>query len=113
MAPPGPVKLTCAGVKVAGLISSLKVSCTELRGELLDHWPMGLAETTYAPFGLATAAAAFRRPPVVTLPTRLGSAVVWSRIASMTWLIDQLGWAASTRATVPVTNGAAIEVPLR
>ncbi len=30
----------------------------------------------------------------------------------MTWLIVQLGWAASTRAIAPVTMGAAIEVPL-
>ena len=30
----------------------------------------------------------------------------------MTWLIDQVGWAASTSAIVPVTRGAAIEVPL-
>ena len=31
--PPGPVSVTCDGVKVAGLISSLNVSCTELRPE--------------------------------------------------------------------------------
>ena len=61
---------------------------------------------------LATAAAALTMPPVVTLPTSLGSGVVVSSTASMTWLIDQVGWAASTSATVPVTRGAAIDVPL-
>ena len=78
-------------MKVAGLISSLKSSVTELKPELLLTEPSGVAETTYGPSVLATAAAALTMPPVVTLPTRLGSGVVVSRTASMTWLIDQLG----------------------
>ena len=61
---------------------------------------------------LATAAPTFTTPPVVTLPASAGSGVTVSSTASMTWLIDQVGWAASTRATVPVTRGAAIDVPL-
>ena len=74
--------------------------------------PLGVDETTYGPSVLATAAAALTMPPVATLPTSLGSGVVVSRTASITWLIDQVGCAASTSATVPVTSGAAIDVPL-
>ena len=46
MVPFGPVSVTCDGVKVAGLISSLKVNCTELRGEAPVPEPLGVAETT-------------------------------------------------------------------
>ena len=74
--------------------------------------PLGVAETTYGAVGVGDGGGRVTMPPVVTLPARAGSGVVWSRTASMTWLIDQVGWAASTRATVPVTKGAAIEVPL-
>ena len=44
--PPGPVRVTCDAVKVAGLISSLKFSCTELRPEPPLIEPSGVAETT-------------------------------------------------------------------
>ena len=56
-----------------------------------DRADLGAAETTYGPSVLATAAAALTMPPVVTMPARLGSGVVWSSTASMTWLIDQVG----------------------
>ena len=51
-------------------------------------------------------------PPLFTKVASCESGVAVSRTASTTWLIDQVGCAASTRATVAVTKGAAIEVPL-
>ena len=89
--PLGPVSVTCDAVKVAGLISSLNVSCTELSGE-------APCPSRSASRRRRTPRRCCRRqpprsatPPVVTLPVSAGSAVVWSRTASITWLIDQVG----------------------
>ena len=59
-----------------------------------------------------TAAAALSSPPVATLPAREATGVVVERIARRMSAAVARGLAAASRATVPVTKGTAIDVPL-
>ena len=70
--PPGAESVTCDGVKVAGLISSLNVTWMLEKPVPPAIVPLGVDETTYGPSVLATAAAALTMPPDVTLPTSCG-----------------------------------------
>ena len=60
----------------------------------------------------ARAAAALTSPPVATLPARAGSGTAVERIAVRICAAVACGFAAASSATVPVTWGVAIEVPL-
>ena len=60
----------------------------------------------------ARAAAALTSPPVATLPARAGSGTAVERIAVRICAAVACGFAAASSATVPVTCGVAIEVPL-
>jgi len=58
-----------------------------------------------------SAAKALSRPPVATLPARAGTASTEPRIAERIWPAEALGRTDAKSATVPVTCGAAIDVP--
>ena len=60
----------------------------------------------------ARAAAALTSPPVATLPARAGSGTAVERIAVRSCAAVAWGFAAASSATVPVTCGVAIDVPL-
>ena len=73
--------------------------------------PLGVAESTYAPSVLATAAAAFTMPPVVTRAASEGSrrGLVEDRADD---LAHPPTWVSGVhQGDRPVTKGAAIEVP--
>ena len=57
------------------------------------------------------AAKAFSRPPLATLPASSAVGVTPLRIAPRISATEMPGLAAASRATTPVTCGAAIEVP--
>ena len=60
-----------------------------------------------------TAAAASSRPPVATLPERAATGLTVERSADRISAAVALGFAAAMSATVPVTYGVAIDVPLK
>ena len=99
-------------MKVAGLISSLKFNCTEPKPDADIDRAVGSGGDDVGPVGVGDGRGRVDDAAGGHLARESGSGVVVSRTASMTWLIDQVGWAASTSATVPVTRGAAIDVPL-
>ena len=60
----------------------------------------------------SSAARALSRPPLAVVPARAATGVVEERMAARSSAAVAPGRAAASRATVPVTSGAAIDVPL-
>src|SRR5262249_43830869 len=80
--------------------------------------PIGVLLTTCgavveATWALPRAAARLRMPPVTTLPCNAVEFFFVARICPMTCLYVQVGFFAPTSAAAPLTNGVAIDVPLR